>query len=66
MKIAVIDNYDSFVYNIIHYLQSFDGVEVDVFFNDGFILEQLENYDKKFLFYLLLDDINVQNKDHQF
>jgi len=46
MKIAVIDNYDSFVYNIIHYLQSFDGVEVDVFFNDGFILEQLENYDK--------------------
>lgn len=46
MKIAVIDNYDSFVYNIIHYLENFDGVDVSVFLNDGFILQELEKFDK--------------------
>jgi len=46
MKIAVINNYDSFVHNIIHYLESFDGVEVSVFLNDEFYLEQLESFDK--------------------
>lgn len=46
MKIAVINNYDSFVYNIIHYLESFDGVEVTVFLNDDFYLEQLTSFDK--------------------
>ncbi len=46
MKIAVINNYDSFVHNIIHYLESFDGVEVSVFLNDKFYLEQLQSFDK--------------------
>lgn len=46
MKIAVINNYDSFVYNIIHYLESFDGVEVTVFLSDDFYLEQLTSFDK--------------------
>lgn len=46
MKIAVINNYDSFVYNIVHYLESFDGVEVTVFFNDDFYLENLQKFDK--------------------
>lgn len=46
MKIAVINNYDSFVHNIIHYLESFDGVEVSVFLNDDFYLEQLQDFDK--------------------
>lgn len=46
MKIAVINNYDSFVHNIIHYLESFNGVEVSVFFNDKFYLEDLEVFDK--------------------
>ena len=46
MKIAVINNYDSFVYNIIHYLERFDGVEVTVFMNDGFYIEELEKFDK--------------------
>ncbi len=46
MKIAVINNYDSFVHNIIHYLESFDGVEVSVFLNDEFYLEQLQSFDK--------------------
>lgn len=46
MKIAVINNYDSFVHNIIHYLESFDGVEVSVFLNDELYLEQLQSFDK--------------------
>lgn len=46
MKIAVINNYDSFVYNIIHYLESFDNVHVEVFLNDAFSLEELMRFDK--------------------
>lgn len=46
MKIAVVNNYDSFVYNIIHYLESFDGVEVEVFLNDAFSIEELMPFDK--------------------
>lgn len=46
MKIAVINNYDSFVYNIIHYLESFDDVQVKVFMNDAFNLEELMFFDK--------------------
>ena len=33
MKIILIDNYDSFTFNLYHYISSFN-VEVDVFRND--------------------------------
>lgn len=45
MKILVIDNYDSFVYNLVHYLEELD-CEVTVKRNDKFDLEEVENYDK--------------------
>lgn len=45
MKIAVIDNYDSFTYNLVHYLENLD-VEVTVFRNDAFDLDELEAFDK--------------------
>ena len=45
MKILVIDNYDSFVYNLVHYLEELD-CEVTVRRNDTFYLEEAENYDK--------------------
>lgn len=45
MKILVIDNYDSFVYNLVHYLEEFD-CEVTVKRNDKFSLDEVENYDK--------------------
>ena len=45
MKILVIDNYDSFVYNLVHYLEELD-CEVTVKRNDKFYLEEAENYDK--------------------
>ena len=45
MKILVIDNYDSFVYNLVHYLEELD-CEVTVRRNDRFTLEEVEYYDK--------------------
>ena len=45
MKIAVIDNYDSFTYNLVHLVRSLN-VEVDVVRNDKFKIEDLSCYDK--------------------
>jgi anthranilate synthase component II len=44
-KIVVIDNYDSFTYNLVHYLEDLD-CQVTVFRNDEFELEELETFDK--------------------
>ena len=44
-KIAVIDNYDSFTFNLVHYLEALD-CSVDVFRNDELDLKELEPYDK--------------------
>lgn len=48
MKILVIDNYDSFVYNLVHYLEALDCT-VHVVRNDQFDLELPSNYDKVLL-----------------
>lgn len=45
MKIVIIDNYDSFVYNLSHLLKEL-GAEVTVKRNDQFRLEELEKFDK--------------------
>ncbi|MFC7356822.1 anthranilate synthase component II [Jejudonia soesokkakensis] len=45
MKIIVIDNYDSFVYNLVHYLEEMD-CEVTVWRNDKFHIDDLEGFDK--------------------
>ncbi|MDA0201573.1 MAG: aminodeoxychorismate/anthranilate synthase component II [Bacteroidetes bacterium] len=47
-KTFVIDNYDSFTYNLVHYLEEL-GAAVTVKRNDQFDLEEIESYD-----YLLL------------
>ena len=44
-NIVVIDNYDSFTYNLVHYLQDLD-CQVTVFRNDEFNLEELQSFDK--------------------
>ncbi len=46
MKIVVIDNYDSFTYNLVHAIKKISGLPVDVFRNDEIKLEDLEKYDK--------------------
>ena len=45
MKIVIIDNYDSFTYNLSHLVKEL-GAEVDVLRNDQFDLNDLEGYDK--------------------
>ncbi len=45
MKIAIIDNYDSFTFNLSHIIKSF-GVQVDTLRNDRFRLDDLAVYDK--------------------
>ena len=45
MKIVIIDNYDSFVYNLSHAIKEL-GAEVTVKRNDQFRLEELEEFDK--------------------
>src|SRR5690606_3020590 len=44
-KILVIDNYDSFTYNLVHLLQELEQ-EYTVLRNDKFDLDDLEIYDK--------------------
>ncbi|MBF6654593.1 anthranilate synthase component II [Flavobacterium columnare] len=43
--IAVIDNYDSFTYNLVHYLEDL-ACEITVYRNDEFELAELEKFDK--------------------
>ncbi|WDO12458.1 aminodeoxychorismate/anthranilate synthase component II [Flavobacterium sp. WW92] len=45
MKIVIIDNYDSFTYNLVHYLEELSG-EVTVLRNDEFEIEELQTFDK--------------------
>ena len=44
-NIVVIDNYDSFTYNLVHYLEDLNA-KVTVFRNDEFELEELQKFDK--------------------
>ena len=45
MKIVIIDNYDSFTYNLSHLIKSL-GAEVSVVRNDQFGLDEIEAYSK--------------------
>ena len=45
MRIVIIDNYDSFTYNLSHLIKSL-GAEVDVVRNDQFQMADLEGYSK--------------------
>ncbi len=45
MKVVIIDNYDSFTYNLAHLVKEL-GAEVTVYRNDQFRMEQLDAFDK--------------------
>ncbi|SNS21032.1 anthranilate synthase, component II [Belliella buryatensis] len=45
MKILVLDNYDSFTYNLVYIIRQL-GYEMDIYRNDKINLEQIEVYDK--------------------
>jgi len=44
MRILVLDNYDSFTYNLVQYVQELIGHKVDVFRNDAISLDDVDNY----------------------
>ena len=44
-KILVIDNYDSFTYNLVHYLEDLN-CEVTVYRNDEFEIDEIAHFDK--------------------
>lgn len=45
-KILVIDNYDSFTYNLVHYIENITGIYPDVARNDEITVEEAGSYDK--------------------
>lgn len=45
MKILILDNYDSFTYNLVHMVEDITGDKPDVFRNDEIPLEEIEHYD---------------------
>lgn len=49
MKILVLDNYDSFTYNLVHLIKELTDESVDVFRNDKITIEEIGEYDKIFL-----------------
>ncbi len=45
MKLLVLDNYDSFTYNLVQYIQEILGQDIDVFRNDKISVEAVDEYD---------------------
>lgn len=45
MKILVLDNYDSFTYNLVHIIRAL-GHAMDIYRNDKIALEEVKKYDK--------------------
>ncbi len=46
MKILVLDNYDSFTYNLVHLVEKVTGLSVDVHRNDRISLPAIDAYDR--------------------
>jgi anthranilate synthase component 2 len=45
-RILVLDNYDSFTYNLVHYVEDITGAKVDVFRNNMITVEEAGYYDR--------------------
>ena len=44
-KVLILDNYDSFTYNLVQYVEEILGHDVDVFRNDKITLAEIDNYE---------------------
>lgn len=45
MNLLIIDNYDSFTYNLVHYIHEITGGKPDVYRNDKITLKAIDRYD---------------------
>ena len=45
-NILVLDNYDSFTYNLVHYVEQLTGSAVEVYRNDKISLDEIARFDK--------------------
>ncbi len=45
-RILVVDNYDSFTYNLVHLIEKISDVQIDVFRNDQIALDAVAQYDR--------------------
>jgi len=43
-KVLILDNYDSFTYNLAHYIEANSNYKVDVFRNDEISIEEIDQY----------------------
>ena len=46
MKLLILDNYDSFTYNLVHLVEKVSDIEIDVIRNDAISLEEVNGFDK--------------------
>lgn len=46
MKILLLDNYDSFTFNLVHYIEQFNDVQLTVFRNDEIRIEEVAAFDR--------------------
>lgn len=46
MKTLLLDNYDSFTYNLLHALKELGAKEVEVVHNDRITIEEVERFDR--------------------
>lgn len=45
-KLLIVDNYDSFTYNLYHLVREIGGYDIEVQRNDKIVLEEVEHFDK--------------------
>src|SRR3954470_20645097 len=46
MKLLVLDNYDSFTYNLVHLIEKVSDIPFSVYRNDQISLQQIQAFDK--------------------
>src|SRR5690349_8898024 len=46
MKLLVLDNYDSFTYNLVHLIEKVSDIPFDVIKNDHITLKEVDQYEK--------------------
>lgn len=46
MKLLILDNYDSFTYNLVHLVEKVSNISFDIIHNDKILLADINNYSK--------------------